>query len=176
MAYIRPPGPADDDVIYEADGVQYTWGQHRQMEASLRKLEMDDTMVAEARRRLDAVLLDHGFDPNPPVAELICEHCRRKEYLIHAEDCPDYEKDLAVTREAGSYQFLTDGFIPVHITSVCVNDEEALDYFRIVQVWFYDVNVKYVMRREMHGSEYKMIPWQFDREANAVKPIEVSND
>lgn len=173
MAYVRPPGPADDDVIFEADGQKYTWGQHRQMEKQLHLLEMDDEMVREARRRLDSVLLEHGFDPNPPVPDFECEHCHRKEYLIHAEDCPDYEKDLAVTREAAAYQWLNDKFEVVHQSSVCVNDEEACDYFRIVQVWFINENVKYLMRKEMYGDgNFHMLPWQYDKETGAVTPIE----
>lgn len=175
MAYIRKPGPADNEVIWEADGKSYTWGEHRAMEKQLPLLAVDDEMVAEAKRRLDNVLLEHGYDPNPPPAEFICEHCKRREYIIHAEDCPDYEKDLAVTREAGAYQFLNDRFEVVHHTSVCVNDEEAIDYFRIVQVWFIDENIKYVMRRELHGSEFKMIPWQYDKETGAVTKIERPN-
>lgn len=174
MAYIREPGPSDDDVIYESeDGQVYTWGEHRRMAASLRTLGMEDEMIREAEHRLDAVLLDHGFDPHPPPADFICEHCKRKEYLVHAEDCPDYEKDLAVTREAAAYQWLNDKFEVVHQSSVCVNDEEACDYFRIVQVWFINENMKYLMRKDFYGDGgFHMLPWQYDKETGAVTPIE----
>lgn len=80
-------------------------------------------------------------------------------------------------RDAGGYQYLSDEFKVVHTTSVPMNDEEAIDYFRIVQCMFPkdSVKVKYLTRREMNGHEYKMIPWQYDPDMKVVKQIVKSN-
>jgi hypothetical protein len=173
MGYIKPPPPPDDEVIFTAnDGTTWTWGEHRRMEKSLLELEMTDDEVRKARQRLDDTLARNGYTVEVGPVVLQCEFCGESEYKRHKEDCPDYYKDLPVTREAGAYQWLDENFQIVHQTSVCVNDEEACDYFRIVQVWFPNVNLKYVMRRELRSSEFKMIPWQYDRETNAVTPIE----
>ena len=176
MGYIKVPEPADDEVLFvDADGREFTWGEHRAMERELKLLEATNVDVKAARIRLDETLEANGINPNPPEKPLICEHCGREEFLRHIPECPDYLKDLPITREAGGYKYLDENFVECHVTSVHATDEEALDYFRIVQLMFPrspDFKVKYIMRREMHSFEYKMLPWYYDAETKEVRPIE----
>lgn len=176
MAYIKPPPPGDDEVIFtDRDGKDYTWGEHRAMEKALKELEAVDADVSKARARLDYVLTKYGVNTGHKPVVLICEHCGKSEYVRHEETCPDYLKDLPVTREAGAYQYLTDKFEVVHTTSAPLNDEEALAHFGLVQLMFPkegpDFWVRYIMRREMHENEFKMMPWQFNKDVWEVFPI-----
>lgn len=175
MAYIKPPPPLDDEVIFtDTSGKDYTWGEHRKMEKMLAELERTDSSVRKAREKLDIRLAEFGIQQYGPTI-LICEHCGEQEFKLHKENCLDYYKDLPVVREAGGYQYLDDRFRIIHTTSVHCNDEEALDYFRIVALMFpsdSDFHVKYIMRREMHETTYKMLPYQYDPETKEVTPIE----
>lgn len=163
-------------MFTDSKGKPYTWGEHREMEKALDELEAADADVRKARERLDYTLNKHGIRPYAAPPYLICEHCGQSEYVRHAEDCPDYLIDLPVTREAGAYQYLTDKFEIVHSTSAPLNDEEALEYFGMVQLMFPregpDFWVRYIMRREMHGGEFKMMPWQYNKDVGEVFPIE----
>lgn len=174
MAYYPPAPPGDDEVIFtDSDGNDWTWGQHRAMEKSLTELEMSDAQVRAARDKLDQTLIEHGYSVDPVQQSIrYCEHCGKAEYVRHEESCPDYLKDLPVTREAGGYKYLTEGFVEVYMTSVPMTDEEALEYFKIVQIMTGKTPVRYIMRREMHNYVYAMLPWQYDNIAEEVLPIE----
>lgn len=79
----------------------------------------------------------------------------------------------APSREAGGYQYLTDVFEVVHVTSSPLTDQQALDDFPMVNRWFEHQNVRvtYITRREMESSDYKMMPFQYDPETKEVNPI-----
>ena len=171
--YIKPPEPADHVVIFTTEGGEtYTWGEHRQMEAMLAELEEQDELVAMARQKLDYKLREADIETLEP--ELICRHCHQPMSKPHDFDCPE-SNDPAhwVKREAGGYEYLDDKLQPVHLTSVPMTDEEALEYFGIVQLMFPtgEVNVTYITRREINGHEFKMMPWKFDKETWEVTPI-----
>lgn len=74
-----------------------------------------------------------------------------------------------VKRERGAYQYLSDKFVVVHDTSVPMTDEEALEYFSVVQVWLADVPVVYITARELDGNDkFKMLPYKRDPETGKV--------
>lgn len=77
-----------------------------------------------------------------------------------------------VEREAAGYQYLNEKFEAIHITSVPMTDQEALEYFPIVAVWFNDTAPKYVMKRGFDEHDYKLIPYQYDAESKEVSRIE----
>lgn len=162
MTWINPPEPSDDTVIWEAtdDSPAFTWGDHKRMAATLAEIESEDPVVAAAAERLDAALEKLGIDPNARVIR-ICEHCGVEEYTIHKLNCPDSKNDLG--REAGGYQYLDENFQPVWLTSVPRTDEFALRHFKNIQLMHPEVNVTYILRRAMHETEYKMMPFRFDR-------------
>ena len=172
MAWIEQPEPSDDTVIWEAtdDMPAFTWGDHKRMEATLKEIESEDPAIAAARDRLDEALEKMGMNQRKP---RICEHCGVEEYTIHKLNCPDSKNDIG--REAGGYQYLNDRFEVVWTTSVPRTDEFALRHFKNIQMMNEDENVCYIMRRAMHESDYKMMPWRFDRtlgEEGEVLPIE----
>lgn len=174
MSYIEVPGPADEEIIFPAtdDGPAFTWGEYRATEKMLRTLGIDNPVRTQMREKLDKQVVRFGVQLPTGREPLICEHCKRQEYLTHLPECPDYDASEGITRDAAAYRYLTDGFAVVHTTSAPANDDEATEYFSLVQTWFPDVNVKYVMRKEMYGdSEFKMIPWSYDSEANEVTEI-----
>jgi hypothetical protein len=176
MGYIKPPEPADEVVIYEGDPESgtpaFTWGDHRQMLKFLQESEASDEAIAAAGRRLEEALASVGYKE----PELICEFCHRKEGQPHEPECRDHDDpSMWAKREAGGYQYLDDGFRIVHTTSVPMTDEEALEYFSVVQLMFTgepDLWVRYIKRREINSVEYKMIPWQYNKDVGEVFPIE----
>lgn len=174
MGYIVPPPPADDEIIFTKDGVDWTWGQHRAMEKSLASMEADDQIIKAARTRLDQTLIEHGVYTDPTsVVVRNCEYCGTPEFVRHDEDCRDYYRDLPVTREAGGYRYLDSSFQEITCTSVPMTDEEALEYFGIIQVQFPgDVDVRFIMRRPMHEGEYELMPYYYDKDKGEVYPIE----
>lgn len=174
MNYVNPPPPGDDEIIFtDSEGIAYTWGQHREMERTLDELEKQDTDVKSARVRLENTLAKYGIRANAPVIK-VCEFCGTNEYATHKTSCVDYLKDLPVTREAGAYKYLSDKFEVVHQTSAPLNDDEALGYFGIVQLMFQrdpDLWVRYILRRNLHEDEFKMMPWEFNKDVWEVLPI-----
>lgn len=178
MGYIKPPEPADNVVIVPAEGDQsaFTWGDHRAMLKILKDLEDSDEAVAMAHQRLRDALNAAGMIEEP---ELICEFCHRKISEPHEVECQDSnDPSLWAKREAGGYQYLSATFEVVETTSVPMTDQEALEYFGIVQLMFPadpDLEVKYIMRREVMGTKYEMMPWIFDKETWEVSPIERLN-
>jgi len=177
VAYIKPPEPPDHVVLIPGDDEtpDYTWGDQRKLGAMLEEMEAENPAVAAARVRLDEALEKAGMLGTLP--ELICEFCWRPESKPHEIDCQDNnDPSLWVKREAGGYQYMDQRFRVIHTTSLPMTDDEALEYFGIVQLMFPaepdDFEVKYIMRREIHGTEYKMMPWQFDKETWEVSPIE----
>lgn len=176
MGYIKPPEPADDVVLIPGqDGEpDYTWGDQRQMEKWLQELEEDNPAIKVAREKLEAVLDQAGLLGTLP--ELVCQFCWRKESEPHEVECPDHnDPAMWVKREAGGYQYMDANFRVVHTTSVPMTDDEALGYFGIVQMMFphesEDFHVKYILRREVGGTEYKMMPYTFDKETWGVSDI-----
>lgn len=173
MGYIPQPDPDDDEIIYEVEGGEaYTWGAHRAMEKALKEMERDNHDVLAARQRLDEVLQANGFSIDDwKSAPLVCEFCGKTEYVRHDPECRMYEIDKPVTREAGGYQYYDQYMELVHTTSSPLTDEEAFDHFRIVQLMFpreEDFKVKFIFRREMHETEYKMMPVTYDPETKEV--------
>lgn len=175
MGYIDPPEPADHVVIFPATETTpaFTWGDHRQMLKYLQEAEAGDEAIAAARRRLDEGLAELGYKK----PERICQYCHMPESTQrHEPECVDNnDPSLWVKREAGGYQYLSNEFVVVHTTSVPMTDEEALDYFGIVQLMFHndpDMWVRYITRREINGIEYKMMPYQYNKDVREVFPIE----
>jgi hypothetical protein len=170
MSYKKVLIPPDEEEIFEG----WTWGEHRAIEKSLYQLEMDSDTLAAARQRLDDKLLSAGVDPNAPrdKSHFICEYCKRDEWLVHAEDCPDYDPADRTAREAAAYQYMDEGFHDLHTTSVPVNDADAVDYFRIVAIWFPSDPPKYLLRKEFGADTFHMIPWQYvDGEVKEIVPL-----
>lgn len=151
----------------------WTWGEHREMEKMLAELEGESPTVKKAREALDARLIEAGLMTEDHTRIRICRHCWKQEGVKHDEECPEHiDPRLFVKREAGGYQYLTDLLVVAHTTSVPMTDEEAVEYFPVVQLMFTDDTViQYITRREVLGHEYKMLPWQFDKEAWEVRPI-----
>lgn len=178
MSYIKPPEPEDSVVIVPASDTQpaFTWGDHRRMLKMLEEAQLSDKAIAEARHRLDLSLMHAGFDTSEP--EMICEFCHRKESEPHEVECRDHnDPSMWAKREAGGYQYMSSEFKIVHTTSVPMTDDEALEYFGVVQLMFPSkptLEVKYILRREINGTEYKMMPWKFDIATWEVTPIERS--
>ena len=173
MGYVKPPEPADDVVIFEATGTTpaFTWGDHRHMLRLLQDAEAGDEAVAAASSRLDAKLKELGYKE----PELICEFCWRKESEPHDRDCPDNnDPSLWVQREALAYQYLGPDFVPVHVTSVPMNDDEALEYFGIVELMFVGPgpHARYIQRKALDSQKFEMMPWYFDNDKWEVRPIE----
>lgn len=81
------------------------------------------------------------------------------------------ENNKLVEREAGAYQYLTDKFEIIHTTSVPMTDDEALEYFSIVQLQYPTVTLQYITRRGMNEYKFAMMPFQYDKETGEVKPI-----
>lgn len=175
MGYIKPPEPADDVVMVEATETQpaFTWGDHRMMSAMLDEAEASDPNIAAARARLDATLVEAGFSYEP---ELVCQWCWHKINQPHDTDCRDHnDPALWVKREAAGYQYMNDKFVIVHTTSVPMTDQEALEYFGIVQLMFTadpDLWVRYIMRRDIGEQTFKMMPFQYNKDVREVFPIE----
>lgn len=176
MNYIPAPEPADDVVIVPASEHQpaFTWGDHRMMEKTLKELEASDPNVMLARQRLDDYLEFNGWREGDP-KRLVCSDCRRSPEQPHEEECqyrPARPEEIPV-RDAHGYEYYSDKFEPLHMTSCPANDEEALDYFRIVDAFTYDreVRVTYIYKRAWGESEYKMMPYQYFRETKQVIPI-----
>lgn len=168
MSYIKVLIPPDEEEIFEG----WTWGEHRAMEKSLLQLELDDEQLRDARERLDDKLREAGIDPDAPrdQSHFICEFCKRDEWLVHAEDCPDYDPNDKSVREAAAYQYLDEKFVVLHTTSMPLCDDDAVDTFRIVAIWFPNNPPRYVLRKDFGSDEFKMIPWQYVE--GEVKQIE----
>lgn len=176
MGYIKKPEPADDVVIAEAiPGVApvFTWGDHRRMQKLLEEAEADNPGLAAARASLDEAITKAGF--NLDDEELICQWCWQPMSEPHDVDCRDYnDPALWVKREASGYQYLSDKFVVVHTTSVPMNDEEALEYFSVVQLMFPahpDLWVRYITRRAIGDNAFQMMPFQYNKDVNEVFPI-----
>lgn len=66
-------------------------------------------------------------------------------------------------RTAGGYKYYDKSFREVHTTSVPINDEEALDYFGVVSVWFDELDQpRYLARRALDGSKFDMLPYEYN--------------
>jgi hypothetical protein len=179
MHYISAPEPADDVVIVPQTGDMpaFTWGDHRAMLRQLEEMESENPMVLKARERLQRYLVENNWLEDGP-KRLICAKCGRSPEQPHEEECeyrPARPEEM-VQREAHGYEYYSDRFEPVHMTSVPMDDEEALDYFRIIDAIRFteDIRVQYVYKRAWGESEYKMMPYQFNRETGQVLPIETS--
>ena len=179
MNYIPQPPPEhdDDEILFEdrGDGQPYTWGEHRAMEAMLAELEESNPEVKAAREKLDAKMVEYGLK-HPPV--MVCSGCGQPEFKPHDEECeyrPARPEEIPV-RDAHGYEYYTAKFEPLHMTSVPCNDEEALDYFRIVAAMQFseEVRVVYVFKRAWGENEYKMMPYQYFQETGEI--IELKKD
>lgn len=176
MTYIPAPEPADDVVIVPATGDQpaWTWGDQRLMQQQLADLESSDPAVMKARQRLDAYLEENGWQEGGP-KRLVCACCYRSPEEPHEEECRfrPLRPEEIVQREAHGYEYYSGRFEPIHMTSVPMNDEEALDYFRIVDAMQFteDVRVQYIYKRAWGENEYKMMPYQYNRETGEVIEI-----
>lgn len=174
MSYIDPPEPTDATVIVPetSDHPAFTWGDHRRLVKMLEAMDGSEDAIAAAKANLEKSLEEAGYVK----PERICEYCHRKESEDHEIECRDSnDPSLWARREAGGYRYLDENFHHVHTTSVPLSDEEALEYFKIVQLMYPadpDYKVKYIMRREINGSEYHMMPFYFDKEKWEVFPIE----
>lgn len=172
--YIDPPEPADHVVIYPAsDGhPAFTWGDHRQMLRWLEEAEESDPKVKAARERLDEALIRSGWKDDKGNVVQICKECHRPVNKPHEEECsfrPARPEEIPV-RDAHGYKYLDENFIEMHITSAPCNDEEALDYFRIVKNFRYTTapRVKYIYKRSLGEHVYKMMPYWYDYETGKV--------
>lgn len=175
MGYINPPEPADEVVIWPATETSpaFTWGDHRAMSAALEEIEEDSPAVAAARERLDRALEDCGWTVAGKVKQ-ICQFCWQPEDKPHETDCRDNnDPALWVKREALAYQYLGPDFVPVHTTSVPMTDDEALQYFGIVELMFVGEgpHAVYIMRKALDSMEFKMMPWTFDADKWEVEEI-----
>lgn len=175
MGYIDPPEPADDVVIWPASDSMpaFTWGDHRQMRAWLAEIEAEDAAVRASRERLDRALEECGWTVNGKVKQ-ICEFCWRPEDQPHEVDCRDHnDPAMWVKREASAYQYLGPDFVPIHQTSVPMTDDEALEYFGIVELMFTGEgpHAVYIMRKALDSAEFKMMPFRFDCVSWEVKEI-----
>lgn len=172
--YIDPPEPADHVVIFpaSADMPAFTWGDHRQMQAWLKEAEESDPAIKAARERLDEALVKSGWkDDNGNVVQ-ICKECHKPVNKPHDFECsyrPALPHEIP-KRDAHGYAFYDDKFVEIHHSAVCVNDEEALDYFRIVRlmVWTTEHKVKYVYKRALGENDYKMMPYWYEWETGKV--------
>jgi hypothetical protein len=175
MAYIDPPLPPDSVVIWPEtdDQPAFTWGDHRKLSAMIDELEESEPAVATARLRLDAAMVETGFMSDGEIIK-ICEFCHKPEGKPHDIECRDSDDpSLWVKREALSYQYLDDKFVVIHITSVPMTDEEALEYFGLVDLMFPDeVHPKYITRKGLTESTWSMMPYIYDHEANEYDTIE----
>lgn len=177
MGYVDPPEPADHIVIVEAteDQPAFTWGEHRSMKKMLDEMEDPNHPSFSATVKASSELLDNLLESYRKVTEQVCEFCWKKVSEEHEIDCPDHnDPAMWVKREAGGYQYLDDKFVPVHLTSVPMTDEEALDYFKIVSLMFPtypNLWVRYITRREINGTEFKMMPYQFNKDLWQVFPL-----
>lgn len=173
MAYVRKPGPPDEEVIFtDHEGNDYTWGQHRQMEKWLKEAEEDDPLVKEARQRLDAALEEVGFQVNDDII-FWCQWCKQEETRPHLQTCPDWEPPP--TREAAAYRYRDASFNIIHTTSVPMTNQEALEYFSVVAVWF-DKPPTYVESREFDSSKFTMLPFVYDADTREVTKLENSEE
>lgn len=172
MAYVEQPEPADDVVIVPAHGdmPDFTWGMHRQINQWLREAEEDDPAVKAARERLDSFLEKSGLEARKYFSTLVCEHCGRTEVQSHEPTCPDWEEPPQ--REAAGYQYRDASFNVIHVTSIPATDEEAMDYCRIVAVWFNYKGDVYVEARRFGEGKHKMIPFVYNTETREVKSLE----
>jgi hypothetical protein len=168
VSYKRVLIPPDEQEIFEG----WTWGEHRAMEKSLTELALSDEQVALAQQSLDDKLASAGIDPDAPRDEshFVCEYCGRDEWLVHEETCPDYDPNDKHVREAAAYQYMDEGFHVLHTTSMPLCDEDAVDTFRIVAIWFPDDLPRYVLRKEFGEDTFHMIPGQYI--VGEVKEIE----
>lgn len=78
-----------------------------------------------------------------------------------------------MAREAQSYQYLNDKFEVLTSTSIPLTDKEALEYFSIIQLQWWEDDVTYITKRGFDPSDtYKMLPYRYDRDAKEVIPFE----
>ena len=174
MSYIDPPEPPDHAVIVPEsdDQEEVTWGDHRRMIAMLEAMDGSEEAIDAAKENLTKALEEAGYVK----PERICEWCHRKESEEHEIECRDSnDPSHWVKREAGGYQYLDANLHHVHTSSVPLTDEEALEYFKIVQLMFPadpDLVVKYIKKRELNGAVYDMMPFYFDKDKWEVYPID----
>ena len=167
--WVDAPEPEDDEEILPG----WTWGQHRSMSKTLDELELSDEQVAEARKALDAKLIEAGLMTDPEAAKpQVCKECGQPDFRPHDEECsfrPARPEEIP-KRDAHGYTYLDANFVPMHTTSAPCNDEEALEYFGIVKNFRYttDVQVKYIQKRALGEHEYKMMPYWYELETGKV--------
>lgn len=82
------------------------------------------------------------------------------------------DEDDKLVRTAASYRFYDASLKEVHTTSVPVNDEEALEYFGIVSVWFDDRDQpRYLSRRSFDSGDFKMLPYEYNYMTGEVQEL-----
>lgn len=173
--YIDPPEPADDVVIWPAteDRPSFTWGDHRQLRAMLDEAEEENPATKAAGERLQQALVDVGWVKNGRVVQ-ICKHCWRREDEPHEVECPEHnDPAMWVKREAAAYRYLGPDFVPVHVTSVPMTDDEAIEYFGVVELMFVGPgpHAVYIMRKDLGSNDFHMLPWKFNNETWEVEEI-----
>lgn len=160
--YVPIPEPADEVVIVEGSesSPAFTWGDHRQMKAMLDELESQDADVASARQRLDYTLREAGWLSPEGNAPVWCSFCYKRPEEAHDIECPDStDPSLFVTRERAGYQWFSETFQLLHTSSAPMNDEEAIAYSSIVEIWSRNHKVKYLWGRDLDEYVYKMLPY-----------------
>lgn len=76
-----------------------------------------------------------------------------------------------VKREAGAYEYLSDTFEVLHVTSVPMTDQEALEYFSWVQTCFPEKKPTFIQRRPLDGHTFEMMEFFYDAETKEVRPL-----
>jgi len=156
MSYVEYQ-PKDTDLIREG----YTWGDYRKMVEFLDSMDEDDPVTETARAKFEVVPLPRW-----------CEYCHRPQGEPHELECRDSnDPSLWVKREARAYCYLDENYEELHTTSVPMTDTEALDYFRIVSIWFPSTPPKFITRKGMDSEAFVPMPYFFEAEFEAVIPI-----
>lgn len=156
MSYVQYE-PKDSDEVWEG----YTWGEHRKMLAFLKTMDEDDSTMDETRERLNRIRLPRW-----------CEFCHQPEGVPHELECRDSnDPSLWVKREARAYCYLDENYEELHTTSVPMTDEEALEYFRIVYIWYPDDPPKFIQHKPLDSDNFIPMPYFFEASAEAVIPI-----
>lgn len=75
----------------------------------------------------------------------------------------------APTREAGGYEYRDEFFGLVLVTSVPRTDDEALEYFKVVQEW--GEPAVFILKREYEEFTYKPMPYKYDPDTKEVNPL-----
>lgn len=165
--YVPIPEPEDEVYIVQPDPDNdlpgWTWGEHRHMAAMLKELEEQDQDVAAARQKLDYRLREAGWLSPEGAEPTWCVSCHKKPEEPHDHDCPhNNDPALWVKRERAAYQWLDAMFTPLHTSSVPMDDEEALDYSKLVELWFPGRKVKYLWGKDLGSNDFKMLPYQIE--------------